>query len=101
MDSGATMGDYRIAYDTATEISRLHDSAHRELAALAESMPTDIDGGAGADLLLSILGPIAEDAGSLASIQNDASARMATTVDLYRGIEEDAEEAFRKMSEAI
>ena len=95
------MSDYQVAYDAAQEISRLHGRAHEELEAMAQTMPTDIDGGAGADLLLSILAPIAADAGSLAGIQNDASERMKTTVDLYQGIEEDAEEAFEKMAEAI
>lgn len=101
MGSVMIMSDYEVEYETAQEITRLHTRAHDDLAALAETMPTDIGGGAGADLLLGILGPLANDAGSLAMVHANAAARMETTVDRYRGIEEDAEEAFKKMAEAI
>ena len=94
-----TMSDYEVQYQAAQEITRLHERAHDELASLAESMPSDIDGGA--DLLLSILAPIASDASSLATVQTNAANQMRGTVHRYRGIEEDAEEAFRKMAEAI
>lgn len=95
------MSDYAVEYNTAQEITRLHTRAHDVLASMAETCPTDIDGGAGADLLLSILSPLATDAGSLCLVHASAAARMETTVDLYRGIEEDAEEAFEKMAEDI
>lgn len=101
MGSVMMMSDYEVEYQTAQEIARLHTRAHDELAALTDGMPSDIDGGAGADLLLGILRPLANDAGSLTSVNANAAAQMTVTVDRYRGIEEDAEEAFQKMAEAI
>ncbi|GAA2184126.1 hypothetical protein GCM10009785_30770 [Brooklawnia cerclae] len=95
------MSDFTIEYDAARRITELHMASHDDLAAIGCKLPDDIDGGDGADLLLSILAAVATDAGTLCAIQADAANRMATTVDLYEGVEASAVEAFNDLAKAI
>ncbi|WP_139650999.1 hypothetical protein [Tessaracoccus massiliensis] len=95
------MTDYQVEHSAARDIAKLHVESHDKLEGLSKTIPTDIDGGVGADLMLNILSAIATDAGSIAAIQADAANRMDTTVDLYDGIEEDAEEAFGQLAKEI
>ncbi|EPH02726.1 hypothetical protein HMPREF1531_02037 [Propionibacterium sp. oral taxon 192 str. F0372] len=95
------MSDYAVEFDAAMAMSAQHAESRDALDAFGASAPTDVDGGDGTAYLLSMLAGINRDTGALVDILNTAAHQMAVTVDLYRGVEEEAEQVFRDLGDQI
>lgn len=95
------MGDFRLQYDTALGMARSHEGIVDDVDGHARTMVTSLDGGEGGEFVLNALAALAEAAGQLSQVNAGAAVVLRRTVDLTRGIDEDAEQDFRELEKEI
>lgn len=95
------MSDFQVAYEEALRMATHHEDAAEAITDLAATMPSDVDGGEGAPQILGIMRAVATDAGSVAQLNTGIGARVRTAVDVTRGYDAAAAEAFDAWGEEI
>lgn len=95
------MGDFRLQYDAAIAMARKHEAIVDDVNTHAESMATSLDGGEGGEFVLNALAALGEAAGQLSQVNATAAVILRRTVDLTKGIDEDAEQDFRGLEKEI
>ncbi|RJF41213.1 hypothetical protein D4740_09895 [Actinomyces sp. 2119] len=91
--------DLEIDVDYAARITSTFSDAQDTLEEQAPTMPESVDGGDGADFVMSMLAKLGEDAGTLAQAAELGATHMKDAVDLITGYDEDVAQTFRSMAE--
>ncbi|WP_127841273.1 hypothetical protein [Actinomyces wuliandei] len=95
------MSDFKTDYDAAATITSRFCSAQDSLEEQAPAMPESVDGGDGADFVMSMLAKLGEDAGTLAQAAELGATHMRDAVDLISGYDEEVAQTFRSMAEEM
>ncbi|WP_127842441.1 hypothetical protein [Actinomyces wuliandei] len=91
--------EFRFEYDTATEIAARLRTAQDDLESEAPTMPESVDGGYGADFIMSMIAQLGEDAGSLAQAAELGATNMGKAVDLVSGYDDEVAQTLQSMAE--
>ena len=95
------MSDFVIEYVGAKALGRAHDDDHDALEAIGSQVLAPLDAGAATEILSSIMAAVVEEASEVSLALSRMSVEVLASVNMYRGVEDDAEEAFRRLADSI
>lgn len=93
--------DLQASYDASQEMAAVHRGVAADVDELAGGMPTSLDGGEGGPFILTGLALLGEAAGQLSQVHTSAAERLASMVDLVKGIDDSAEGDFRGLEQQV
>jgi hypothetical protein len=92
---------FQYQFDQCQQIAKAHDRIADDIDALAQTLPTSLDGGEGSEFILNGLAAIATAMGQLSAVQRSAATRLRTAVDIHKGIEDNVDDDFRALEEKV
>lgn len=95
------MGDFSVQFEQVQAMADLHWQAYTQLLQSAESMPEDVDGGDGAELMLTMMAELAKGGQALVDVHAGAEAQLRVSVDRYQGVDDAAADVFRGLAEKV
>lgn len=95
------MSEFLIEYTAAQSLGRAHAEDRAALERRAEEAVQLLDAGFATDDLNALMAAAVEESGQVSLALSRMSVEVLASVDMYRGVDEDAAGAFRRLAEGI